>query len=58
MGCLLAAGPLDASMRFVYIQIKNQMGSMEEDYHLEFRFISPGPSVSMSDHVYKGLGSL
>lgn len=58
LDCLSAAGPLDASMRFVYIQIKQQMGSLEENYRTELRFISQGPSLSMSDDIYKDLDSL
>lgn len=49
--CLSTAGPLVASMRFVYTQRKNQMGSVEEEYHTEFRFISQAPSLSMSDDI-------
>lgn len=34
------------------------MGSVEENYYTEFKFISQEPSLSMSDDIYKGLGSL
>lgn len=51
--CLSDTGPLGS----VFLKTQKRMGSMGEDYHTEFKFNSQGPSLYMSDNLYKGLSS-
>lgn len=51
--CLSATGPLGS----VFLKTQKRMGSVGEDYHTEFKFNSQGPSLYMSDNLYKGLSS-